>query len=153
MIDPSELESRKRLAAEMVLESEGLTDELSDEEAKALVNWGVRQAEAYALATKGLVDEEEARVAIESGVAQVRRAMRDINRQVGRGDFPDLDATLAEVGRLTALAEEQMASRVKEVSLSLESEEGERSGVDEPPPPGDLKGLWSQVFGKKGELS
>lgn len=153
MIDPSELESRKRLAAEMILENEGLTDDLSDEEAKALIGWGVRQAESYALATEDLVDEEEARLAVKRGVAQVRQAMRDINRRVGRGDVPDLNAALAEESRLTTPAEEQMTSRMKESSLSLEREEVERSGEDEPSPPGVLKRLWNQIFGREGETS
>ena len=82
MISDSELDARKRLAIEMILTSEGLTDYLQDDEAEILLDWGMTQAEAYALATQEIADEEEARLAIDQGVTTVQRAMRFINNLV-----------------------------------------------------------------------
>ena len=58
MISDSELDARRRLAIEMLLESESLTDDLHDDEAEILLDWGMAQAEAYALATQEIADEE-----------------------------------------------------------------------------------------------
>jgi hypothetical protein len=90
MINDSELDARKRLAIEMILKSEGLTDHLQDDEAETLLDWGMAQAEAYALATQEIADEEEARLAIDQGVTTVRQAMRFINNLVAeRMDLSD----------------------------------------------------------------
>ena len=82
-----DLEGRRRLAAEMVLRSGGLTPSLEDEEAEAVLNWGLAQAEACALATRGIADEGEARAAIEEGVRRIRRAMKLVNELVGERDL------------------------------------------------------------------
>jgi hypothetical protein len=79
MISDSELDARRRLAIEMILESESLTDDLQDDEAEILLDWGMAQAEAYALATQEIANEEEARLALDQGVTIVRRVMRSIN--------------------------------------------------------------------------
>jgi hypothetical protein len=90
MISDSELDARKRLAIEMILKSEGLTDHLQDDEAEILLDWGMTQVEAYALVTQEIADEEEARLAIDQGVTKVRRAMRFINDLVAeRVDLSD----------------------------------------------------------------
>jgi len=90
MISDSELDARRRLAIERILESEGLTDDLQDDEAEILLDWGLAQAEAYALATQEIADEEEARLAIDHGVTTVRQAMRSINDLVAeRMDLSD----------------------------------------------------------------
>jgi len=82
-----DLEGRRRLAAEMVLRSGGLTPNLEDEEAEAILDWGLAQAEACALATRGIADEGEARAAIEEGVKRIRRAMKLVNELVGERDL------------------------------------------------------------------
>lgn len=79
MISDSELDARRRLAIEMILESEGLTADLQDDEAEILLDWGMTQAEAYALSTQEIADEKEARPALEQGVKTIRQAMRCIN--------------------------------------------------------------------------
>jgi len=90
MISDSELDARKRLAIEMILRSESLTDHLQDDEAETLLDWGMAQAEAYALATQEIAGEEEARLAINQGVTRVRQAMRSINNLVAeRMDLSD----------------------------------------------------------------
>lgn len=106
MISDSELKARKRLAIEMVLESESLTDDLEDDEAEILLDWGLAQAEAYALATQEIADEEEARLAIDQGVMVIRRAMRFINDLVAeRMDLSDGEM-VEELLQLTSLARE-----------------------------------------------
>jgi hypothetical protein len=141
MTSEDELESRKRLAAEMILDSEGLTDDLVDEEAQALINWAVGRLEVFVPNTAGLGDEE-ARATIEQEVGRVRHAMRDINRRVGRGDIVSATA-LDEVRRLTTLADEEWN---KIASSPPETGEPPAGGLS-------LKRLRNQLFGKKGEPS
>jgi hypothetical protein len=143
MTSEDELESRKRLAAEMILDSEGLTDDLVDEEAQALINWAIGRLEVFVPNTAGLGDEE-ARATIEQEVGRVRHAMRDINRRVGRGDIVSATA-LDEVRRLTTLADEEWKTD-HPPSSPPETEESPPAGFS-------LKRLRNQLFGKKGEPS
>jgi hypothetical protein len=106
MINDSELNARKRLAIEMILRSEGLTDHLQDDEAETLLDWGMAQVEAYALVTQEIADEEEARLAIDQGVTIVRQAMRFINNLVAeRMDLSDGEM-VEELLHLASLARE-----------------------------------------------
>jgi len=106
MISDSELDARKRLAIEMILKSESLTDYLEDDETETLLDWGLAQAEAYALATQEIANEEEARLAIDQGVTTVRRAMRFINDLVAeRIDLSDGEM-VEELLHLISLARE-----------------------------------------------
>ena len=121
MISDSELDARKRLAIEMILESESLTDYLQDDEAETLLEWGLAQAEAYALATQEIADEEEARLAIDQGVTTVRRAMRLINDLVAeRMDLSDGEM-VEELLHLISLARE--LPRVQAIAGQEEEEE------------------------------
>jgi hypothetical protein len=121
MISDSELDARKRLAIEMILESEGLTDALQDDEAEILLDWGLAQAEAYALVTQEIADEEEARLAIDQGVTTVRRAIRFINDLVDeRMDMSDGEM-VEELLHLASLARE--LPRVQTVPGQKEKEE------------------------------
>lgn len=124
MISNSELYARKRLAIEMLLKSEGLTDHLQDNEAEILLDWGMAQAEAYALVTQETAKEEEARLAIDQGVTKVRRAMRFINNLVAeRMDLSDgemaekllhLISLAGELPRVQALAGEEEEEMLEE---------------------------------------
>jgi hypothetical protein len=121
MISDSKLDARKRLAIEMILESEGLTDALQDDEAEILLDWGLAQAEAYALVTQEIADEEEARLAIDQGVTTVRRAMRFINNLVAeRMDMSDGEM-VEELLHLASLA--RQLPRVQTVPGQEEEEE------------------------------
>ncbi len=143
MTPEDELESRKHLAAEMILDHEGLTDDLVDEEAQALINWAIGRMETFVPNTAGLGDEE-ARATIEQEASRVRRTMRDINRRVGRGDIASA-TTLDEVRRLTALADEEWQAN----QVTSSSPEPEKPPAEVP----GLKRLLNQLFGKKGEPS
>lgn len=124
MISNSELYARKRLAIEMLLKSEGLTDHLQDNEAEILLDWGMAQAEAYALVTQETAKEEEARLAIDQGVTKVRRAMRFINNLLAeRMDLSDgemaekllhLISLAGELPRVQALAGEEEEEMLEE---------------------------------------
>jgi len=127
MISDSELEARKRLAIEMVLESEGLTDDLQDDEAEILLDWGLAQAEACALTTQEIADEEEARLAIDQGVRMIRRAMRWINDLVAeRMDLSDgemVEDLLQLVSLVKELPPIQVTVREREDIEEIEGEE------------------------------
>ena len=128
MISDSELDARKRLAIEMILKSESLTDYLQDDEAETLLDWGLAQAEAYALATQEIADEEEVRRAIDQGVTTVRRAMRFINDLVAeRMDLSDGEM-VEELLHLISLARE--LPRVQAVVGQEEEEEILEEDID-----------------------
>lgn len=128
MTSDSELHARKRLAIEMILESEGLTDYLQDDEAETLLDWGLAQAEAYALATQKIADEEEARLTIDQGVTVVRRAMRFINDLVAeRMELSDGEM-VEELLHLISLARE--LPRVRAVASQEEEEEIVEEDID-----------------------
>ena len=106
MISDSELDARKRLTLEMILESEGLTADLRDDEAEILLDWGMTQAEAYALTTQDIADEEEVRLALEQGVKTVRRAMRCINDLVAERMHLNDREMVEDLLELVSLAKE-----------------------------------------------
>lgn len=127
MISDSEIEARKHLAIEMILESESLTDGLQEDETEILLDWGLAQAEAYALATRDIADEE-ARLAIDQGVTTVRQAMRLINDLVAeRIDLSDGEM-LEELLYLTSIAKE--LPRVQVVVDQEEEEEILEEDID-----------------------
>jgi len=127
MISDSELEARQRLAIEMILESESLTDDLQDDEAEILLDWGLAQAEACALATQQIADEEEARPALDQGVTTVRRAMRLVNDIVAErmdlGDGEMVEDLLRLVSLVKDLPRVQVIASAEEEEEILEEEE------------------------------
>jgi len=128
MISDSELDARKSLAIEMILKSESLTDYLQDDEAETLLDWGLAQAEAYALATQEIADEKEARLAIDQGVRTVQRAMRFINDMVvERMDLSDGEM-VEELLRFISLARE--LPRVQTIAGQEEEEILEEEDID-----------------------
>jgi hypothetical protein len=73
------LEDRKRRAVEQLLEDESLTDDLVDEAASVLLDWGIRQLDAAFRGSDGLSPPELRRCS-----SRLRRMMRRINERVGR---------------------------------------------------------------------
>jgi hypothetical protein len=93
---------RKQLAAEAILDSEGLTDDLRDAAAKRLLKWGVAQAER--LATQAADDD------VDRVVSDLRRLVKRVNNLVAdRTSLTDeefaaaLDELTAAAGHLTGL--------------------------------------------------
>ena len=144
MISDSELEARRRLAIEMILESESLTDDLQDDEAEILLDWGLAQVEAYALATQDTADKEEARLVLDQGVKTVRRVVRFINDLVaeridlGDGEMVEellrLVSMVRELPNVQAIASEEEG---EEEILLKEEEDIERQAPGLEPISGD----------------
>jgi hypothetical protein len=102
---PDEAEHKRQLAAEMILDSEGLTDDLEDAAAKRLLNWGVAQAER--LAEQSVEDDAE------RSVGGVRRLIKRVNNLVAdRARLTD-DEFAAELDDLSALAGELLGLHVQ----------------------------------------
>ena len=100
----------RQRASEMILSASSLTDELTDDEARPLIDWGVRQAEAAA---------DDLAQASQAGGAQavqrpgdvlaerleaVRRIMKRMNRLVARRQEIPAEEVQEELQRLLSLA-------------------------------------------------
>lgn len=99
---PDEAERQKRLAAQMILDSESLTDDLEDAAAKRLLDWGVAQVERLV--------EEAANDDVERSVGGLRRLIKRVNNLVADqatltdGEFAvELDELAAMAGQLLGL--------------------------------------------------
>ncbi len=107
-------QGRKELreqAAGMILEAAGVTDALTDEEARPLVAWCLSQGEAAAealWASSEMVPLEagEARGMVAERVAPVRRVMRAISRLAGRRSVLSPDEVFGELETLRTSARE-----------------------------------------------
>ena len=83
---------------QQLYESENLTDALTDEGAKILLDWGERQLKAM----DALIDEQ---VELESGFRQLRRVLQAVNRLI------ELKTSLTDeqlVQRILTLVERSM---------------------------------------------
>lgn len=116
-----EIERRKRLAVEMLLDSEGLTDDLKDEAAKRLLNWGISQAER--LVTETATDEDQA-------VGTLRRLIRRVNHLVAGQSRLTGDEFATEVNDLTAFAAEKLGLQTR-AGIAAQSLLAERDALDE----------------------
>ena len=99
MISDDNLEERRQLATQMVLESGVVTPALDDDQAEVLLDWALAQVGSYALSSRDM-EEQEAGGHISQGVARVRRLMGIVNDIVER--WYDLDQVQI-VERLTQL--------------------------------------------------
>ena len=101
----------RRMAAEMVLEAASLTDELTDEEARPLIDWCLRQGEAAASALSAGIDParepgEDVREALMERLAPVRRLIRAINALAGARRAQSPRQVYDELEAIRSLAEE-----------------------------------------------
>lgn len=100
---PNEVERQKRLAAETILDSEGLTDGLEDAAAKRLLKWGVAQAERLA--------NQIAAQDLDRSVSRLRRLIKRVNNlAANRASLSD-DEFAAELDELVATADELFGPR------------------------------------------
>ena len=95
MLDP---DIYRHYAAEDLLDDEALTDDLVDEAARPLLNWGIAQVEALLHRLGDLPIEE-----IESRLSAVRQEIKRISRQAGQVE-PRAQAERVQ----TLLAEQQL---------------------------------------------
>jgi len=103
MFMPNETEHQKRLAVEMILNSEGLTDDLQDAAAKRLLNWGVVQAERLATGAGG--DE------LDRVLSRLRRLVKRVNSLVADRSTLGDDEFAAMLNELVAAASELFGRR------------------------------------------
>ena len=113
-ISTSEL---RRMAAETILEAAGLTDELTDKEARPLLSWCLAQGEAAAAAVvtadamstgtdPAVAPEYSPRDALMKRMAPVRRLMRAINALAGRRRDLSSPQVYDELDAIRSLARE-----------------------------------------------
>ena len=95
------IEDRIRRAAENILENSSLGDDLMDDEAQNLLDWGLNLAERYARSTHTLDDNQAAPV-IDESLTVLRRTMRRVSKLVG--NLAAMDQEAAE-NRLTKILE------------------------------------------------
>ena len=97
------------MAADMVLEAAGLTDELTDEEARPLISWCLTQGEAAADAvasTEALGAEADPREALRERLVPVRRLMRAINALAAKRRHMRSRQVFDELDAIRALAQD-----------------------------------------------
>lgn len=99
--DPGELAAR---AAEQLLGDAGLRDELTDDEAQPLLDWGLAQVKALAYATAAESAVDSSPEAAEEALKGIMRLLKRINRFVGLRAQGDPDALAVELDRLRAVS-------------------------------------------------
>lgn len=92
----NDLEGQIRVEQQRLYESASLTDEMEDEEAKILLEWGSSQIHKLAR-TGGRLEDR---------CKQLRRLMKDINYFIGNAEDMDSDEQLEELERIYNSADE-----------------------------------------------
>jgi len=119
---PNDVEREKRRAAEMILESEALTDDLKDTAAKQLLDWSVAQAERLAT--------ERAEKDLDRALSSLRRVTKRINNLVAdRAGLTDSEFA-TELDELFAAANELLGFRAQ-IEVATPPLLAERSRLDE----------------------
>ncbi len=91
----------KQKLAERILNDESLTDELDDEDADTLINWGLAQIEALSdRATVSFSPGVPAEKTLEAQAEHIRRVMKHINRLVGKRNLLTTEELEEQLGRL-----------------------------------------------------
>lgn len=99
--DSRKIRQRYRKAAEPLYENSSLRDELDDEQAQKLLDWGSRYLKKMANETAEL-DEEQAETIMETRAEQVSGVMRQVNRltrAVTSGEQQELSEHLSALRR------------------------------------------------------
>lgn len=94
------LRSRRRLAEEWLLASGRWRDDLTDEQAQQLLDWGRAYVNEIVTGTAPLADDE-AEEEIDRGVTAVLRVMQAINDQTARTGRWDEEAAQAQFNALS----------------------------------------------------
>jgi hypothetical protein len=104
-------EHKKQLAAEMVLDSESLTDDLEDIAAKRLLDWGLAQAEH--MATQA-TDQD-----LDRSVSGIRRLIKRVNNLVADRAVLTDDELAAELNDLATLAGQTIGLQIQAIGQAL----------------------------------
>jgi hypothetical protein len=119
---PNNVEREKQRAAEMILESEALTDDLKDTAAKHLLDWSVAQAERLAT--------ERAEKDLDRALSSLRRVTKRINNLVAdRAGLTDSEFA-TELAELFAATNKLSGFRAQ-VQVATQSLLAERNRLDE----------------------
>jgi hypothetical protein len=100
----SDLENMQRRFAEQILNDESLTEELDDDDANALIDWGLAQVQTIAqrLAPVSFaVEPGAAEPEPEDQAKQVRKLMKRISRLVARRASLSQDELQTQLAKLT----------------------------------------------------
>jgi hypothetical protein len=101
-LDTPEPEEEKRRAAESILGDVDLRDELTDDEAQPLIDFGLSQVEALARRAAGLSSPQT----LDESVGNLRRLMKRINRFVAERRQGDPELTRKSLERIARISAE-----------------------------------------------
>jgi len=119
---PDETERQERLAAEIILDSEGLTDDLEDASAKPLLAWGVAQAERLAAKAAGHD--------LDRTVSGLRRVIKRVNNLVADRAILTGDEFAAELDELVTMTSNLTGSTVQG-QVAMQSLLADRDHLDD----------------------
>ena len=119
---PDETERQERLAAEIILDSEGLTDDLEDAAAKPLLAWSVAQAKRLAT--------EAAGHDLDRTVSGLRRVIKRVNNLVADRAILTGDEFAAELDELVTMTSNLTGSTVQG-QVAMQSLLADRGHLDD----------------------
>lgn len=122
--DPHELERR---AAERIMGDPSLRDELTDEEARALIDWGLAQAAALVQRAVAQGTTET----LDAAVDDLRRLMKRINRLVGHRTAGETERLPRDLERLARVSEQLYGNAAPRAAMAgPETFLAEMAGLD-----------------------
>ncbi len=104
----------EKKAAESILGDASLRDELTDDEAQPLIDWGLAQVAQIARRASLMASTE----AVEAALDDVRRLMKRVNRVVRHRALGDAEAVRSDLERLGALSARLFGDAVPRAALS-----------------------------------
>ena len=119
---PYQTQPQTRLAAEIILDSEGLTDDLEDAAAKPLLAWGVARAERLAAETAGHD--------LDRTVSGLRRVIKRVNNLVADRAILTGDEFAAELDELVTMTSNLTGSTVQG-QVAMQSLLADRDHLDD----------------------
>lgn len=104
----------EKKAAELILGDASLRDELTDDEAQPLIDWGLAQVAQIARRASLMASAE----AVEAALDDVRRLMKRVNRVVRHRALGDAEAVRSDLERLSELSARLFGDAVPRAALS-----------------------------------
>jgi hypothetical protein len=99
------IDDRVRRAAENILGNESLGDDLMDDEAQKLLDWGLGLAEQFARSTHTM-DDVQAEPVLDEGLTALRRTMRRVGKLVGELGLADPETAQKRLMKALEAADE-----------------------------------------------
>lgn len=104
----------EKKAVESILGDASLRDELTDDEAQPLIDWGLAQVAQIARRASLMASTE----AVEAALDDVRRLMKRVNRVVRHRALGDAEAVRSDLERMGALSARLFGDAVPRAALS-----------------------------------